>query len=149
MAYSRHHNHKVDTRIVRIFNTYGPRMREDDGRMVPNFIGQTLLGKPLTIYGEGTQSRSIQYVDDLIDGVFRLMKSSEGRTVNIGNPHEMSVIEIARIIVEISSSETELVYEELPEDDPKRRCPDIRRAKETLGWEPRIGAREGLSKTIN
>jgi dTDP-glucose 4,6-dehydratase len=149
MAYSRHHNHKVDTRIVRIFNTYGPRMREDDGRMVPNFIGQTLLGKPLTIYGEGTQSRSIQYVDDLIDGVFRLMKSSEGRTVNIGNPHEMSVIEIARIIVEISSSETELVYEELPEDDPKRRCPDIRRVKETLGWEPRIGAREGLSKTIN
>ena len=146
MAYSRHH--RVDTRIVRIFNTYGPRMREDDGRMVPNFIQQALLGKPLTIYGDGSQSRSIQYVEDLIEGVFRLMKSSESRPVNIGNPHEMSVLEIARMVIEICGSRSELVYEELPEDDPKRRCPEIRRAKESLGWQPRVVAREGLPNTM-
>jgi dTDP-glucose 4,6-dehydratase len=146
MAYGRHH--KVDTRIVRIFNTYGSRMREDDGRMVPNFIQQALLGEPLTVYGDGSQTRGIQYIDDLIEGCARLMKSEERHPVNIGNPHEMSVLEIARMVIEISSSESELIYEGLPEDYPKRRCPQIRRAKETLGWEPRVGAREGLRKTI-
>ena len=146
-AYRRHH--RLDTRIVRIFNTYGARMRFDDGRMVPNFISQALLGEPLTIYGEGTQSRSIQYVDDLIEGVFRLMKSSESRPVNLGNPVEHTVLEIAQTIIEISGSESEMVFEPLPENDPKRRCPQIARARGALGWEPRVGAREGLHKTLN
>ena len=152
MAYHRHHH--VDTRIVRIFNTYGPRMRPQDGRMVPNFIQQALAGRPLTIYGEGTQTRSVLYVDDLIEGALLLMKSAESRPVNIGNPYEMSVLKIARMIIEISleissGSESELVFEALPEDDPKRRCPDIRRARETLGWEPRTPVREGLEKTLS
>ena len=147
MAYHRHH--RLETRIVRIFNTYGPRMREDDGRMVPNFVQQALSGRPLTIYGEGTQTRSAQYVDDLIEGTFRLMKSTESRPVNIGNPHEMSVLMIARMIIEISGSESELVFEPLPEDDPKRRCPDIGPAREALGWEPRVAVDEGLRATLD
>jgi dTDP-glucose 4,6-dehydratase len=151
MAYHRHH--RLDTRIVRIFNTYGPRMRPDDGRMVPNFIQQALSRRPLTIYGEGTQTRSAQYVDDLIEGTIRLMKSKESRPVNIGNPHEMSVLEIAEMIIEISKeissgSESELVFEPLPKDDPKRRCPDIGRAREVLGWEPRVAVDEGLRATL-
>jgi dTDP-glucose 4,6-dehydratase len=146
MAYHRHH--KVDTRIVRIFNTYGPRMRVDDGRMVPNFIQQALLGRPLTVYGDGSQSRSVQYVDDLIDGVLRLMKSPEDRPVNIGNPVEYSVRQVAEMILEISGSQSGIVYEPLPEDDPKQRCPDITRARETLGWEPRVPAKEGLKLTF-
>jgi dTDP-glucose 4,6-dehydratase len=147
MAYCRHH--RLETRIVRIFNTYGSRMRRDDGRMVPNFITQALLGEPLTIYGEGSQSRSIQYVDDLVGGVIRLMESSESRPVNLGNPVEYTVLEIARTIIEISGSESEIVFEPLPEDDPKRRCPQITRAREVLGWEPRVGAREGLQRTLS
>ena len=146
MAYRRHH--RLETRIVRIFNTYGPRMRVDDGRMIPNFVTQVLSGKPLTVHGDGTQTRSIQYVDDLIEGVFRLMKSSESRPVNLGNPVEMSVREVAEMIIEMSGRECELVHMPLPEDDPKRRCPEIRRAKETLGWEPRVPAREGLRRTL-
>jgi dTDP-glucose 4,6-dehydratase len=146
MAYLRHH--RLETRIVRIFNTYGPRMRQDDGRMVPNFISQALLGEPLTIYGEGSQSRSIQYVDDLIEGTFRLMKSSESRPVNLGNPVEHTVLEIAETIIEITGSESEMIFEPLPEDDPKRRCPQITRAREVLGWEPRTQAREGLQRTL-
>ena len=146
MAYHRHH--RLDTRIVRIFNTYGPRMRSDDGRMVPNFIQQALLGWPLTIFGEGTQTRSIQYVDDLIEGTFRLMKSTETSPVNVGNPHEMSVLEIAEMILEISGRPRELVYEPLPEDDPSQRCPDITRAREALDWEPQIPADEGLRATL-
>jgi dTDP-glucose 4,6-dehydratase len=146
MAYHRHH--KVDTRIVRIFNTYGPRMRVDDGRMVPNFIQQALLGRPLTVYGDGSQTRSIQYVDDLIEGTFRLMKSPEDRPVNIGNPVEYSVRQIAEMILEISGSQSGIVYEPLPEDDPKQRRPDITRARETLGWEPRVPAKEGLKLTF-
>jgi UDP-glucuronate decarboxylase len=138
---------------VMAHNTYGPRMKPDDGRMVPNFIQQVLSGRPLTIYGEGTQTRSAQYVDDLIEGTFRLMKSTESRPVNIGNPHEMSVLEIAQMIIEISKeissgSESELVFEPLPEDDPKRRCPDIGRAREVLGWEPRVPVDEGLRATL-
>jgi dTDP-glucose 4,6-dehydratase len=146
MAYHRHH--KVDTRIVRIFNTYGPRMRVDDGRMVPNFIQQALLGLPLTVYGDGSQSRSVQYVDDLIEGVLRLMKSSEDRPVNIGNPVEYSVRQVAEMIIEISGSQSGIVYEPLPEDDPKQRRPDITRARESLDWEPRVPAKEGLKLTF-
>jgi len=146
MAYHRHH--KVDTRMVRIFNTYGPRMRIDDGRMVPNFIQQARLGRPLTVYGEGTQSRSVQYVDDLIEGVLRLMRSAENRPVNIGNPVEYSVRQIAEMILEISGSQSGIVHEPLPEDDPKQRRPDITRATETLGWEPGVPAKEGLKLTF-
>jgi dTDP-glucose 4,6-dehydratase len=145
-AYNRHH--KVDTRIMRIFNTYGPRMRSDDGRMIPNFISQVLSGRPLSIYGDGTQTRSVQYVDDLIEGSFRLMRSTEARPVNIGNPTEYTVVEIAELIIELSGGEGGIIYEPLPEDDPRRRCPEIRRARETLGWEPRVSAREGLRKTL-
>lgn len=146
MAYHRHHG--VDTRIVRIFNTYGPRMRPDDGRMIPNFIQQALSGEPLTIYGDGSQTRSVQYVDDLIEGVFRLMRSPERRPVNIGNPVEYTVKEVAALILELSGSTSELAYRPLPEDDPKQRCPEITRAREVLGWEPKVPAREGLSNTI-
>ncbi len=146
MAYHRHHG--VQTRIVRIFNTFGPKMRPDDGRMIPNFIRQALSGEPLVVYGDGTQTRSVQYVDDLIEGVFRLMRSGETRPVNVGNPNELTVREIAEMVVEISGTASELVYGPLPEDDPRRRCPDITRAREVLGWEPRVSAREGLEKTL-
>jgi dTDP-glucose 4,6-dehydratase len=154
MAYHRHH--RVDTRIARIFNTHGPRMRPDDGRVIPTFVSQALLGRPLTVYGDGTQTRSVQYVDDLVEGVLRLMRSEERRPVNVGNPQEMTVREIAELVIELAGRETgretgsggEIVFEPLPEDDPKRRCPDISRAREVLGWEPRVGAREGLKKTL-
>jgi dTDP-glucose 4,6-dehydratase len=148
ITFAYHRHHKVDTRIVRIFNTYGPRLRTDDGRMIPNFISQALSGRPLTVYGDGSQTRSVLYVDDLIEGVFRLMKSDERRPVNVGNPKERTVQEIAELVIELSGSESSIVYEPLPEDDPKRRCPDIGRAREALGWEPRVGAREGLKKTL-
>ena len=147
MAYHRHH--RLQTRIVRIFNTYGPRMRPDDGRMIPNFISQVLSGRPLTVYGDGSQTRSVQYIDDLIEGIWLLMKSAEVRPINVGNPVEYTVREIAEMIVEISGSEGELVFEPLPEDDPRRRCPDISRAREVLGWEPRVPPREGLKKTFD
>ena len=147
MAYHRHH--RLDTRIVRIFNTYGPKMREDDGRMVPNFLRQALLGEPLTLYGEGTQTRSVQYIDDLIEGVIRLMKSDETRPVNIGNPVEYSVREVAGMIIELSGSPSKISHQPLPEDDPKQRCPDITRAREVLGWEPQTQAPEGLAKTLD
>ncbi len=146
-AYHRHH--RLDTRIARIFNTFGPRMRPDDGRMIPNFISQALSNRPLTVYGDGSQTRSIQYVDDLIEGTLRLMRSSEGRPVNLGNPQEFTVREIAAMIIELSGSGSGIVFEPLPEDDPKRRCPDITRAREALGWEPRVPAREGLQKTLS
>ena len=135
-------------RIVRIFNTYGPRMREDDGRMIPNFVSQALSGRPLSVYGDGTQTRSVLYVDDLVEGVFGLMRSDERRPVNIGNPEERTVRDIAELVVELSGSESPIAYEPLPEDDPKRRCPEIGRAREALGWGPRVGAREGLKKTL-
>ena len=153
MAYHRHH--RVDTRIVRIFNTYGPRMRPDDGRMIPNFIQQALSGKPLTVYGDGSQTRSIQYADDLIEGVFRLMRSEEVRPVNIGNPVEYTVREVAELILELtesqkpSNSESRLVCRPLPDDDPRQRCPDIALAREVLGWKPLVSARDGLYKTIS
>jgi dTDP-glucose 4,6-dehydratase len=146
MAYHRHHG--VDTRIVRIFNTYGPRMRPDDGRMIPNFIQQALLRKPLTVYGDGSQTRSVQYIDDLVEGVISLMRSQERRPVNIGNPVEYAVHEVAELVLHISGSESTLTYEPLPADDPKQRCPDISRASEALGWEPRVPADEGLRRTL-
>nr|WP_207955934.1 GDP-mannose 4,6-dehydratase [Rubrobacter marinus] len=147
MAYHRHHG--VDTRIVRIFNTYGPHMRPDDGRMIPNFIHQALSGSPLTIYGDGSQTRSVQYVDDLIEGVLRLMRSAETRPVNIGNPVEYTVREVAEAILRLTGSESPLAHEPLPADDPKQRRPDITRAREILGWEPKVGAEEGLKTTID
>ena len=146
MAY--HRKYGLDTRVARIFNTQGPRTRPDDGRMVPTFISQALAGRALTVYGDGTQTRSLQYVDDLVEGVFRLMQSQESRPVNIGNPVEYPVREIAEMIVNLSGSESEIVYRPLPEDDPRRRCPDISRAREALGWEPRTPAPEGLIKTL-
>ena len=146
MAYHRHH--RVDTRIVRIFNTYGPRMRPDDGRMVPNFIRQALTGEPLTVYGDGSQTRSIQYVDDLIEGVFRLMHGREPNPVNIGNPRELSVREVATMTLELSGSRSGIAYKPLPKDDPKQRCPDITLARKVLDWEPRIPAEEGLRRTL-
>jgi dTDP-glucose 4,6-dehydratase len=150
ITFAYHRHHKVDTRILRIFNTYGPRMRADDGRMIPNFVSQALSGRPLSVYGDGTQTRSVQYVDDLIEGAFRLMRSSEARPVNIGNPVEHTVLEIAELVIELSGTKkSEIVHEALPEDDPRRRCPEIRRARESLGWEPRVPAREGLKKTLD
>jgi dTDP-glucose 4,6-dehydratase len=146
MAYHRHHG--LDTRIVRIFNTYGPRTRPDDGRMIPNFISQALAGRPLTVYGDGSQTRSVQYVDDLVEGVLRLMRSSESRPVNIGNPVEYTVREVAEMVIGLSGSRSEIVHEPLPADDPRRRCPDISRARGVLGWEPRTPAIEGLEKTL-
>jgi dTDP-glucose 4,6-dehydratase len=146
MAY--HRKYGLDTRVARIFNSYGPRTRPDDGRMVPTFISQALAGRVLTVYGDGTQTRSLQYVDDLVEGVFRLMQSQESRPVNIGNPVEYPVREIAEMVARLSGSESEIVYRPLPEDDPRRRCPDISRAREALGWEPRTPAPEGLRKTL-
>jgi dTDP-glucose 4,6-dehydratase len=146
MAY--HRRHGVETRIARIFNTYGPRMRSDDGRMVPNFIGQTLAGEPLTIYGDGSQTRSIQYVEDLVEGLVRLMRSTERRPVNLGNPEEHTVAGIADIISDLSGGDGGVEHLPLPEGDPARRCPDISRARESLGWEPKTSARDGLEKTL-
>jgi len=134
---------------VMAHNTYGPKMRPDDGRMVPNFIQQALAGEPLTVYGEGSQTRSVQYVDDLVEGVVRLMRSDETRPVNIGNPAEYSVREVAEMVIELSGGGSELAFGPLPQDDPKQRCPDITRAREALGWEPQTPAREGLRKTLN
>ena len=147
MAYHRHHG--LDTRIVRIFNTFGPRLRPEDGRMVPNFISRALSDEPLVLYGDGGQTRSIQYVDDLVEGIVRLMRSGETRPVNIGNPVEYTVREVAELVLELSGSGGGLAFGPLPEDDPRRRCPDITRAREVLGWEPRVPAREGLEKTID
>jgi len=146
MAYHRYHN--MDTRIVRIFNTYGPRMRAGDGRVVPNFINQALRGEDITVYGDGSQTRSFCYVSDLIDGIYRLMMSDFVEPVNLGNPEEMSVMEFAKKVIEIIGSDSRIVFEELPVDDPKVRRPDISRAKEVLGWEPEVGLGKGLRETV-
>ncbi len=146
MAYHRYHG--VDTRIVRIFNTYGPRMRPSDGRVVSNFIVQALRGDPLTVYGDGNQSRSFCYVDDLIDGIVRLFLHGDAEPVNVGNPGEFTVCQLAELVLELTGSSSELIFEPLPVDDPKVRQPDITRATETLGWEPHVSLRDGLTKTI-
>lgn len=146
MAYHRHHG--VDTRIVRIFNTYGPRMRPGDGRVVSNFIVQALRGEPLTVYGDGSQTRSFCYVSDEVEGIFRLFQSDICDPVNIGNPNEFTVGELARIVLEETGSASAVHHLPLPEDDPKVRQPDIRVARERLGWEPRVDLRTGLQRTI-
>jgi dTDP-glucose 4,6-dehydratase len=146
MAYHRHHG--VDTRIVRIFNTYGPRMRLNDGRALPNFVFQALSGLALTIYGDGKQTRSFCYVDDLIDGIYRLMLSDEHMPVNMGNPQEITILEFAEHIRKHFDNVPEIIFEPLPQDDPKRRCPDISKAKRILKWEPKINLEEGLKRTL-
>jgi dTDP-glucose 4,6-dehydratase len=146
MAYHRHHG--VDTRIVRIFNTYGPRMRAGDGRVVPAFICQALAGKPLTAFGDGSQTRSFCYVADLIEGIWRLLNSDYVDPMNIGNPAEMTVLEFAKEIIRITGSASEIAFEPLPEDDPKVRQPDITLAREVLGWEPQVLLADGLKDTI-
>jgi dTDP-glucose 4,6-dehydratase len=148
MAY--HRTHSVDTRIVRIFNTYGPRMRLDDGRVVPNFIGQALRGEPLTVYGDGSQTRSFCYVSDLIAGIYKLLMTDFNEPVNIGNPTEMSILEFAEIVTDVTSSQQEIQFlaNERIKGDPQKRQPDITRAKMLLDWEPQIELREGLQKTV-
>ena len=146
MAYHRHHG--VDTRIVRIFNTYGPRMRLNDGRALPNFVFQALSGQALTIYGDGKQTRSFCYVDDLIDGIYKLMLSDEHMPVNIGNPQEITILEFAERIRKHFDNVPQIIFEPLPQDDPKRRCPDISKAKRILKWEPKINLEEGLQRTL-
>ena len=148
MTTAYHRYHDLDTKIVRIFNTYGPRMRVNDGRAVPAFMSQALRNEDVTIFGSGQQTRSFCYVSDLVDGIIRLMESDVHDPVNIGNPHEMTIEEIARAIIEISGSTSRIVYRPLPEDDPKVRRPDITRARTLLGWEPKVPLAEGLQKTL-
>lgn len=146
MAY--HRQHGVDTRIVRIFNTYGPRMRCRDGRVVPNFINQALKGENITVYGDGSQTRSFCYVSDEAEGIYSLMMSDYHNPVNIGNPQELSILEFAETIIDVVGSDSKIVFRDLPQDDPKVRQPDITKAKEILGWEPKVKLREGLEKTV-
>jgi len=145
MAY--HNFHGLETRIVRIFNTYGPRMRLDDGRALPVFISQALRGEDLTVFGEGTQTRSFCYVSDMIEGIYRLLLFDDHRPVNIGNPYEISLLEFAKEIIELSGSTSKIIFKPLPQDDPKQRQPDISRAKQVLGWEPKITREQGLALT--
>jgi dTDP-glucose 4,6-dehydratase len=146
MAYHRYHG--LDTRIVRIFNTYGPRNRIDDGRVVPTFIAQALRGEPLTVFGDGSQTRSFCYVSDLAEGIFRLLQADYDQPVNLGNPVEMTVLQFAELIQEVVGRRCEIAFRPLPEGDPKVRQPDITRARQVLGWEPRVDVREGLRQTI-
>jgi dTDP-glucose 4,6-dehydratase len=146
MAYHRYHG--LQTRIARIFNTYGPRMRMDDGRAIPTFIVQALRGEPLTVYGDGRQTRSVCYVDDMVEGLYRLLLSEVVEPVNLGNPEEVSVLQLAEEIRQLVGANSPIVFEPLPQDDPRVRRPDIRRAQELLGWEPTVERREGLRRTI-
>jgi dTDP-glucose 4,6-dehydratase len=146
MAYHRYHG--LDTRIVRIFNTYGPRMRLRDGRVVPNFVSQALRREPLTVYGDGRQTRSFCYVSDLIEGIYRLLMSDEVEPVNIGNPTEMTILEFATLINELTGNPAGIRFEPLPKDDPKQRQPDISKARRVLGWEPKVDLRTGMTQTV-
>jgi dTDP-glucose 4,6-dehydratase len=146
MAY--HRVHRVDTRIVRIFNCHGPRMRLNDGRAIPAFATQALRNEPLTVFGDGSQTRSFQYISDLVDGVWRMMERGASDPVNIGSPREMTLLELARQIIHLTGSRSEIVFRPLPVDDPKVRQPDITRAKALLGWEPRVDTGEGLRRTV-
>lgn len=146
MAY--HNKHKLDTRIVRIFNCYGPRLRPDDGRVVSSFIKQALTGQALTVYGDGNQTRSFQYVSDLVDGIRKLMEADYHQPVNIGNPEERTVLELASVVKELTGSSCEIKFEPLPKDDPKRRLPDIQKARTLLAWSPKVDLRTGLTQTI-
>jgi dTDP-glucose 4,6-dehydratase len=147
MAYHRYHG--VDTRVVRIFNTYGPRMRLNDGRALPNFLYQALTGEPLTVYGDGKQTRSFCYVSDLLDGIYRLLESDEHDPVNIGNPHEITILEFAERVRALVGSKEPIVFRPLPQDDPKQRCPDIAKARQVLKWEPKVNLEEGLKRTYD
>jgi dTDP-glucose 4,6-dehydratase len=149
ITFAYHRYHGLDTRIVRIFNTYGPRMRLRDGRAVPAFMSQALRGEDVTVFGDGTQTRSFCYVSDLVDGVLRLMDSDVHDPVNIGNPHEVTIEEIAQVIIRLLGSRSKVVYRPLPVDDPKQRKPDITRARSLLGWEPKVGLEEGLLRTVD
>jgi dTDP-glucose 4,6-dehydratase len=146
MAY--HRAHGVNTRIIRIFNTYGPRMRLDDGRVLPNFMGQALRGEPLTVYGDGSQTRSFCYVDDLVEGIDRLLGKEYPEPVNLGNPDEVTILQFAKEILALSGSGSEISYRPLPQDDPRVRKPDITRARQLLGWEPRVARADGLRRTL-
>ena len=146
MAYHTFHN--VETRIIRIFNTYGPRMRLDDGRALPTFMSQALRGEDITVYGDGSQTRSFCYVDDLVDGIYRLLLSDYHRPVNIGNPSEITLLQFAEEVLALTGSKSKIVYEPLPQDDPKQRQPNITKAKEILGWEPKVDRHEGLKRTL-
>jgi dTDP-glucose 4,6-dehydratase len=147
MAYHRYHG--VNTRIVRIFNTYGPRMRLNDGRALPNFLHQALTGESLTVYGDGKQTRSFCYVSDLLDGIYRLLESDEHDPVNIGNPHEITILEFAERVRALVGSKEPIVFRPLPQDDPKQRCPDIAKARQVLKWEPKVNLEEGLKRTYD
>ena len=146
MAY--HTFHQVETRIIRIFNTYGPRMRLDDGRALPTFMSQALRGEDITVYGDGSQTRSFCYVDDLVEGIYRLLLSDYSRPVNIGNPSEITLLEFAQEVLELTGSKSKIVYEPLPQDDPKQRQPNITKAQNILGWEPKVDRHEGLKRTL-
>src|SRR5437867_5147511 len=146
MAY--HRQHRMETRIVRVFNTYGPRMRLNDGRVVPAFVSQALQNKPLTVFGHGKQTRSFCYCSDLIEGIYRLMMSPHSEPVNLGNPHEMTMLEFAREILKATGSRSRIVFKPLPQDDPKQRRPDITRARRWLKWEPKVTLPQGLESTI-
>lgn len=146
MAYNRFHG--IDTRIIRIFNTYGPRMRPEDGRVISNFISQALTNKPITVYGDGSQTRSFQYISDLVEGVVKLMEVNYKYPVNLGNPKEFTILELANIVKKLTKSNSEIVFKPLPEADPKRRRPDITRAKQILNWEPKVSLEDGLIKMI-
>ena len=146
MAYHRYHG--LETRIVRIFNTYGPRMRLDDGRALPAFACQALTGQDITVFGDGSQTRSFCYVDDLVEGIYRLLLSDETDPVNIGNPNEISILDFAREIIELTNSSSKIIFKDLPQDDPKIRQPDITKAKQILNWEPKVSRKEGLLKTL-
>ncbi len=146
MAYHRYH--KVEVRLLRIFNTYGPNMRLEDGRAVPNFMVQALKNKPITVYGDGSQTRSLCYVSDLVDGIYRLLNSGINEPVNIGNPRELTLLELAQMVKTVTGSRSKIIFKPLPEDDPKVRRPDITRAKKELKWEPKISLEEGLKKTV-
>jgi dTDP-glucose 4,6-dehydratase len=141
--------HKVDTKIVRIFNTYGPRMRLNDGRAIPAFMSQALRNKPVTVFGDGSQTRSFCYIEDMVEGIYRLLTSRHSGPVNLGNPRELSLLEMARKCIELTRSKSRIVFKPLPTDDPKVRQPDITRARKILGWEPKVGLEEGLQKTID
>jgi dTDP-glucose 4,6-dehydratase len=147
MAY--HRAHGINTHIVRIFNTYGTRMRLDDGRVLPNFMGQALRGEPLTVYGDGSQTRSFCYADDLVNGIEKVLFCDFHEPINLGNPDELTILEFAREILELSGSKSEIVFRPLPQDDPKVRKPDISRARQLLGWEPKVSRREGLRRTLD
>ncbi len=149
MAMAYHHRHGIDVRVARIFNCYGPRLRLDDGRVIPNFVGQAMRGEPLTVYGDGSQTRSFCYVDDLIEGIWRLLTvPSVDGPVNLGNPEERTVAQMAAIIQRVVGTEVGVVHEPLPPDDPKVRCPDITKARAVLGWEPKVSLEDGLRRTI-